>query len=96
MVGSLRSEFQEKSQHFSPKKSGARNPGQSGSTTYRRKEHKKLDKEVRREHDQEIHRRVLHNLIEDHRKLGSPGASRFATYPNNNQERQEVFKSLFV
>ena len=43
--------------------------------THRRKEHTKLNKEMGREHDQEIHRCVLDNLIEEHSEPESSEAS---------------------
>jgi len=60
--------------------------------TYRRKEDKTLHKEMRGEYDQEIHRRILDDLIQNRRDLGPSQASRFTADPNDDQERQEVCK----
>lgn len=44
----------------------------NGSVTHRCKEYERLHKELRAEYDQEIHRRILDDLIQNRGDLGSP------------------------
>ena len=64
--------------------------GTSGSATYRCKDYETFQNEMRGEYDQEIHHRVLHDLVQDRRNCGLSQASVPTTCPDDDHECQEV------
>ena len=63
--------------------------------TYRCKEYKTLHNELRAEYDQEVHRRIFEDIIQDRGHLGPSQASRLTAGPNYDQECQEICERLF-
>ena len=62
---------------------------------YRREEYEKLHNEMRCEHDQEINRRILNDIIQNRGGPGLSYASAPMSHPNDDREHQEVCKSSF-